>query len=289
MISYHPDQKHIGHQELYSCNFRAVDTDDVTRIAKAVTNFVVSPIAFKDGTDRYGRFRKNYRHTSCFISSNWIGLDFDEGPTLAEMTRVFCDVTHVIGTTKSHQTKKGERPPCDRFRIFLKLPLTITNYQEYKDVLRYYVEEYDADDKCVDAARFFWPCKEITSILDSEDTIDLLKRKVSYQTIDYEDFKGTKSIPPWIRHWLKFGVPQGQKNVACLNMGIWLTRNGFSHSEIVSLIMNSPIPNRHDKVYDEVFKTTLNGVRLALEDSKGPKSPRDEKLKQNGSENLGEQ
>ena len=252
MISYHPDQKNIGRKNFYYCNFRAVDTNDVHRIAYALTRFVISPIVFKDGYDRWGKFRKNYRHSSCFVSSNWIGLDFDEGPTLAEITKTFCDVRHVIGTTKSHQIPKGAKPACDRFRVLLQLPLTITDYQEYKDVLRYYVSEYDADSQCIDAARFFWPCKEVTSIFDDEETIDIKKTPREVRQSDENPYHGSHHIPPWIRHWLEYGVPQGSKNKACLKIGIWLTKAGFSIAEIVNMIMTSPIPNQHSKVYSEV-------------------------------------
>jgi hypothetical protein len=264
LISYHPDQKNIGRKERYYCNFRAVDTDDPHRIANAITRFVISPIVFKDGYDRWGKFRKGYRHTSCFVSANWIGLDFDEGPSLTEMTKVFCDVRHVIGTTKSHQIPKGSSPACDRFRILLQLPLTITDYLEYREIMRYYVSEYDADQRCKDAARFFWPCKEVTSIFDDEDTIEV--KKLLPEERHYDDdshYQGSRDIPPWIQHKLKFGVAQGAKNDECYKIGIWLTKAGFSCSEIVDMIMKSPIPNQHAYVYEEVCKTVSNGAKRA--------------------------
>lgn len=272
MISYHPDQKNIGKKECYFYDFHPIPIDDPHRIAKALTSFVVSPCMFKEGRDKYGRLRNWYRHTACFVQANWIGLDFDEGPTLAEMTRAFCDVVHVIGTTKSHQIPKGAiKHVCDRFRIFLKLPQTITKADEYKDILRFYVDRYDADNKCVDAARFFWPCKTITSVCDDGDTIDIRKKEIpKVSTYDIQSYREIKSVPPFIRHWLEFGVPQGEKNDVCFKIGIWLTKAGFSHAEIVSLVMASAIPNRHDRVEIEVYNTTLNGVRVALRELKTP-------------------
>ncbi len=260
MISYHPNTANIGLKDRYAHGFRAVDTDDVERIAIAMCGFVISPIAFRDG----------HRHGDNFLSANWIGLDFDEGPTLDEMTRLVCDVTHVIGTTKSHQIAKGKHPACDRFRVFLKLPRAITCAKEYKDILRFYVDRYESDTACIDAARFFWPCKQIISCWDGGDgdeyTIDIKKKEVSKGGKSYFDLStdGTKTLPPpWVRHWLEFGAPQGQKNNTCLKIGIWLTRCGYSHQEIVDAIMQSPIPNAHDRVFDEVYKTSLNGVRIA--------------------------
>ena len=272
-ISFHPDQANIGQKEKYSFGFRHAHIDDPNRIAKALCNFVVSPILFKDGYNSYGYFRHNYRHTSCFLSSNWIGLDFDEGLSLDEGVNLFCDVTHVICTTKSHQVEKGKSPPCDRFRVFLKLPETITDPTEYKDIVRFYVERYEADAKCVDAARFFWPCKEVVSVFcgDVDETIEI-KKKCVENTVNFDvsAYRTAKAIPPWIKHWLEFGVPAGQKNTTCLKIGIWLTKCGFSHEEIVKLIMNSPIPDRHDRVEKEVYKKSLNGVRIAIEEMKNP-------------------
>ena len=270
MFSYHPDQKNIGKNDKYYWNFHPVAIDDPKRIAAAVTQFVTSPIIFKEGKDKYGRLREWYRHSSCFVRANWIGLDFDEGPTLAEMTQEFSEKIHVIGTTKSHQKPKGTNPACDRFRVFLKLPVTITSKDDYKSILRYYVEEYDADEKCVDAARCFQPCKVITSTRNDGATIPVRKIEYERSNVDTSFYLKTKTIPPWVDKWLRFGVSQGDKNEACFKIGIWLTKSGYSHNEIVSLIMNSPIPNQHADVYKEVYDTSLRGVNVALREGISP-------------------
>jgi len=212
---------------------------------------------------------------SKYIDINGI-VEIPDNYTFDQAINEFCDVTHVIGTTKSHQKEKGSRPPCDRFRVFLRLPETITNPTEYKDILRYYVDRYETDEKCVDAARFFWPCKEIVSIFSGElgEDIEIKKKSANLVTrnFDMNLHRQAKAIPPWVRHWLEFGVPSGQKNTTCLKIGIWLTKCGFSHDEIVSLVMSSPIPDRHDNVGKEVYNATLNGVRIANGEMKNPKS-----------------
>lgn len=261
MISYNPDQKNIGKKEFYSRNFRAVDTDDPKRIAKALTSFVVSPIVFKGG----------HRHTNNFISSNWIGLDFDNGQTLDEITNVFCDVIHVIGTTKSHQIKKGNQPPCDRFRVLLQLPVTITSQKEYRQIVTWYVNAYEADSACKDAARFFWPCKEITSVCNDGDFIDIKKVDDEVPYFDHDAYVETKTLPPWVKHWLEFGVPNGHRNTTCYKAAVWMARCGFSHDEIFSLIMKSPIPvSKEESVAKEVFKATMNGVQRAFKEMSAP-------------------
>lgn len=270
VISYHPDQKNIGVNSKYFCNFHPIAIDDANRIAVAITKFVTSPIMFKDGTDKKGRKRKWYRHSSCFVQANWIGLDFDEGQSLEEMTKEFLDRIHVIGTTKSHQKPKGTNPPCDRFRVFLKLPVTITSKEDYRAILRYYVNKYHADKNCVDAARCFQPCKTIVSVRNDGSTIPVRKIEYEKKQVDTSFYRKEKYMPPWVDKWLRFGVPQGEKNPACLKIGIWLTKCGYSHSEIVALIMNSPIPNQHPDVYKEVYETSLNGVNIALREGISP-------------------
>jgi hypothetical protein len=238
-----------------------VHTDSVERISKAVSLYPTSPSWFQRG----------YRTTRNFLSANWIGLDFDSGVTIDEILRIYCDVTHILGTTKSHRIKKGSQPPCDRFRIFLKLPLTITASSEYKDLLRYYVEKDGADKKCIDSARFFWPCREIISAQETDETIDIKYKPIEFRTADFDSgrYRETKSIPPWVKHWLEFGVPFGEKNTTCFKIGSWLTMAGFSVEEIMCLIMNSTIPDKQNQhIEREVLNAVNSGRKAAIKEKK---------------------
>lgn len=259
MISYNPDQKNIGKKEFYSRNFRAVDTDDPRRIAKALTGFVVSPIIYKGG----------HRHTNNFISSNWIGLDFDEGPSLEEITRAFCDVIHVIGTTKSHQIIKGTNPPCDRFRVFLRLPVTITSIKEYKQILAWYTKTYESDTNCKDAARFFWPCKEITSICDDGDLVDIKKDESIDDLptfLEHEGFRHQRGILSHSTyHALMNEIKEGMRHKVFLKVANELARAGLSHQDAEARILSSPTFS--GKTITPELEDSIKDTRRAIKDA----------------------
>ncbi len=46
-------------------------------------------------------------------------LDVDEGMTIDEARETYSEYRYIIHTSTSHQLQKGEKPPCDRFRIIL--------------------------------------------------------------------------------------------------------------------------------------------------------------------------
>jgi hypothetical protein len=76
-------------------------------------------------------FDENYRAKKNFIEGqNLIAFDIDEGMTLQQAENIFEPYTYLIYTTKSHQIKKGEKEPCDRFRIILP---TKTKYYVTED------------------------------------------------------------------------------------------------------------------------------------------------------------
>jgi hypothetical protein len=103
-----------------------------------------------------------YRAKSNFVFADFIGLDFDDGPSLAEITRSFADMECIIGITKSHQLPKGSKPPCDRFRVVLKLEHRCENLRDFEHTTKRLIKQYDADKSASDGARFFRPCREVT-------------------------------------------------------------------------------------------------------------------------------
>lgn len=128
--------------------------DDEEKISLAVSNYCWCPMVFSD----------ERRREKSFLFADWIGLDFDKGPSLKDMTRVFDEYECIIGTTKSHQKiknpgTKNEEPACDRFRVVLKLEQRCTSVDDFKATTKFLVEKYKADIRAKDAARFFRPCK----------------------------------------------------------------------------------------------------------------------------------
>jgi len=258
MFSYHPDQGAIGKAFCFARGWQAYRGPDQS-LSRAIVGWATSPSLYEGG----------YRNKSSFIGADWLGLDFDEGPSLLEIYNTFCDHIHVLGPTKSHQISKNGAPPCDRFRLWLKLPETITNTRDYEATLRQYVHRYDADAACVDAARLFWPCKEIYSAVFEGETADIVRAPEKEYVSDSPVFRG--KIPYWVRDYLDGVFPPGrpahmQRNFYVYKTAVWLTRNGWQEEEIVNIIMNSKLQNLPGRAAMKVFdvrKTVKSGILKA--------------------------
>ncbi len=159
MLSYLPDSLKEPLKRNVASGFISYKGESTFAIKKIMTTYTWSPIVFKNA----------YRHENNFLSAEYIALDFDEGVTIEETVRAYCDTWHIVGTTKSHQQWKGEKPPCDRFRLLLKADKVTTDLRQYKHTMKHFVNNHNADKKCFDGARYFFPCAEIVSEFFDED------------------------------------------------------------------------------------------------------------------------
>lgn len=104
-----------------------------------------------------------------FKYADWLGLDFDNGPTLDEMTRALADTVCIIGTTRNHRKEKRGLT-CDRFRVAIKLEHRCENLDDFEFTMKKLVTHYGADTSAMDGARLLYPCSKITTInLDERD------------------------------------------------------------------------------------------------------------------------
>jgi hypothetical protein len=133
--------------------FETIETGGRDNFATIITSTNYSLGQFKDGK----RNLKNFERTEA------IGLDFDDGMTLAEAKEAFKDYTHIIATTKSHGKEKNGKI-ADRFRVILKLVEPITDVETFEATWFDLARKFPACDKaCKDASRFFYPSKTIES------------------------------------------------------------------------------------------------------------------------------
>lgn len=251
MYSYHPAIHLIGKA---SCFARGWLVNAKPRsLTTVLLSHATSPSLYANG----------YRARASFMRADWVGLDFDDGPTLREIEHTFQGQIHVIGTTKSHQKQKGSALPCDRFRVWLKLETTITNARDYEATARHYVYHYDADKACVDAARLFWPCQTITSVCWEGETADV----VCAPEKTYAKAAGTYTgIPKWVKEWLNGNAPNRNKTV--FKCAVWLARNGWGEDRIVDTVMGSALMyvGHTEPLTDrELRKTVRSGIERAAQ------------------------
>ena len=249
MISYHPESAGRPIGTPYSQGFEVADTDDVERIAAGIARFAWSPAIFKGGH----RLNKN------FLYADWIGLDFETAEfSLDQALKTFCDVTHIIGTTRNHRVPK-DGLTLDRFRVVLKLPERISDAAYYKWTLMTLILKYDADDTGCDPARHFFRCREIVSKADLGDTITVPNArsvpqsvKESLVEVDPEQYRlairtrtikhqAGKPLAPWLIRFLRDGRCLGeQRNRTAFAAAISLLEVGYGPDEIGDMIWQSP-------------------------------------------------
>lgn len=258
MFSYHPDQASIGRASLYAHGWIIYRGPDEA-LSRAMLGWATSPSLYAGG----------HRTKDSFISADWLGLDFDEGPSLKEIEGTFAGQIHIIGTTKSHQIPKGRAGPCDRFRVYLKLSNTITKFADYEATVRQHVYRYDADKSCVDAARLFWPCTKVTSVCWEGETADVVSAEEKAYVSNSPVYNGR--IPYWVREWLdgKFDAGRAahkQRNFHVFKSAIWMARNGWTENAILDVVMDSKIvclvgPAAMTK--SEIKKAVKSGIERA--------------------------
>ncbi len=201
-------------------------------------------------------WQEDYRLRDNFFSCKYAALDFDNGALTLDKAAQWC-VDHgysaIIGTSKSHQLEKRTpagkvSKPCDRFRLVLPFAEVITSRQAYEFNMRFLMQLLPADGSCVDAARFFYPCKTITYCVGGGAQLPVVTPEpVDERAVDDNMLEAMRRgrhdgvYPAWITSVLTHGCEEGGRHKLCYRLGANLTHAGFSNPEIVALIMKSPL------------------------------------------------
>lgn len=226
MISFHPEENPFEKRDAhFTAGFIGVGGMDMQRVACCISRFAWSPSIFKGG----------YRAKRNFTTANLMALDFDNGEmSLKEaINNVFCDMSCVIGTTKSHQVQKDDSPPCDRFRVVLRLEKALDDYEDYEHTIYNFARPYlgAIDTACLEAARYFKPCKEILFVSDDGFDVD-----VHYKPARIEPIYAPIPLKPEVTHELKkyiTHVPHGERESSCYVFGRRLYDAGFGKEDAI--------------------------------------------------------
>lgn len=234
MISYHPAKPNGHNASVFTRGFKAVDTENsVYRFASCMRRFVWSPCIWKSGI----------RREANFLGAAWAVLDYDNGElTLEDAMRKFCDMEHVIGTTKSHRKEKNG-VVCDRFRVAIRFDKPITKIRVFRFNMWQLLKRQDeADQACKDGARFFYPCTKIVSL-----GCDGLLEEVTEEVPQWFEHHTPPSVirdrmqpDSWTKKQLSSVIPRGKRNTAIYGIAKDLTFVGLTESEILAVILKSP-------------------------------------------------
>lgn len=263
MLMYHENTRDIGKAEMYAKGWRGHVACTAGEVAKLITSYATSPYMWASGI----RKKENFR------VADWVGLDFDKGMTLEEAKKTFDPYLHIIGTTKSHQKQKGVEPPCDRYRVMLRLATTVKNPEQMEMTVKSLMRKYGADAKATDNARYFWPCSEIVvckyygKVLHPIDIEEVRKareranNRMMQRIKKREHFFPGRQIPASVKKKLEYGVQPGQRNTACYGFGADLGKKGYSDTEILEMVVSGGSIIASDFTEKEALGAIRSGMK----------------------------
>lgn len=218
-------------------NYTSLNLDQV---AGVIARSVWSPIQWDLG----------HRHSDRFKLSQVCALDFDEGYTIDEAMK-WCrerKLAFVIGTTKSHNIAKGDKQPCERFRLLLFWDKPIKNPDTYEYNVKLMMKELPkADKQCKDLARLFWPCKSVIIVEEGErlkaqprpSNVLTKKQIIEKHNEKLRVHKAVGVIPKKLRMKLKGHYVTGERNNTIYGVACDLHKLGFTNEAIFDLVMEN--------------------------------------------------
>jgi hypothetical protein len=208
------------------------------QLKEFITRCALSPAILEGGV----RLGKN------FVKADFCVLDFDEhAMTLEEAVRTFCDMKHVIATTKSHT------PKVHSFRVVIPFDKTL-DQPSYQASIRQVMDRYPVVDiSCKDAPRFFYHCNKIISYQDEGYEMDSVHAEISHtppRGSFVSPYKGSRTFPPWARAALEEPQKPGARYTTCWRIAKDLLVSGFTRDEVLSILQGSPVaPGYQDSQY----------------------------------------
>jgi hypothetical protein len=236
--------------------FSPVSPQRFSELASYVTTHTWSPIIYRENV----RQEKNFSH------SYIVGLDFDEGMTLGQATEnIFCDMRHIIGTTRNHQKEKNG-VVCDRFRVILQFERLISDLRTYKWNINRLVSHYESDENAKGASRLFFPCTEIVSkgdgyLVEVEEPPAWFMDN-SAKEAELAAYAKLGDLPFWLKRNLANPIQQGNRNSAVFGMAMDLSKISFDRKFVESQLLESQVykDNVTDRDFVRGFNSTINSI-----------------------------
>ena len=230
-------------------------------LRKIITSHATSPIIFRGG-DRY---------ENNFMVSYYCVLDFDgdETPLTNAVDNIFCDMSHLIATTRNHQKVKDGRGPWDRYRAWTIWEKPITSLETYIYNMERLIRKYDADIKCKDGARLFYQSQEIVSInTDGSEKMEVKEPTEAWNRRHKEHLreavKEIDHITLDARQVIKGHIEPGERNQTFYRGCRDLYRVGYQIDQVQDFILKSPTyinsNQKHQRGYLVTAKSALTNL-----------------------------
>lgn len=212
------------------------------------------------------KFRYQTRRQENFEQAILVGLDFDEGMTLGQAKEnIFCDMRHIIGTTRNHQKMKNGAI-CDRFRVILQFEQPIKDLRTYKWNINRLTSHYESDQNAKGGSRLFYPCTEIVSMGDGylleveEPPVWFMDN--SAKEAELNAYAKIGKVPFWLQRNLANIIAPGNRNTAIFGMAMDLSKLNFNKDYVESVLKTSQVykDNIDDRDFIRGFEATINSI-----------------------------
>ena len=211
--------------------FVTLDVHRVNDLIKIITTKVWSAFTWENGK----------RCGAGFVRASGIVLDVDDGPSITEtIDRLSAErVAYLIGTTKSHGIEKGDKPPCDRYRVLIPIaaddPYAADSFQVRQNIMRL-IGLYKSDPAAKDLARKWMPCRRVVAC-EMTRTPYRLKE---FQAVETRKIEGRNfMLPRWLAAKIEEPIASNRNHaihsLACA-MFEYTTR---SYEQVESMFMHN--------------------------------------------------
>lgn len=214
-------------------HFRAQEISMIRELGHYMLSGAWSPIVWSDG----------YRKTDNYLSCEYLALDFDDGSWSIEKAKAWMiagKYKGLIGTTKSHQMPKGDKPACDRFRMVIPFDRPILSYDTYRANMEHILKSIPADKSCKDGARFFYPCKKIEFFQNGQGYAWTNFPKPVPKPINMA-YSANGVLPRFLQEMISNPPSEGARNTHCFKVAAAMARYRFSEQDAISAVLSMPM------------------------------------------------
>lgn len=237
-------------------NFKEVTVGNFTQLADIMLNDAWAPAILKYG----------YRKKENFLKAGFLGLDIDDGLSIAEAEKLFSRYKFIIGTTRSHQKQKGDKPPCDRYRIVIPCRSICTDLDDFEYTMAVMAKQFGVDPATLDAARFYFKCSTIAVCKEEGKPFTWMKltdeEKAAIRAAKAErnEKQGLSRRGARI---LCGGEHDEGRHKSLFHAAADLGRSGFTIEDTIKAILTTPLAEEliYEKGRREVERNIANGYR----------------------------
>lgn len=215
------------------------ETSSIQRVAELATKGVWSPIVWLGA----------YRHESNFSCAAWCVLDIDDGLPKETAAKMMQGVRFAIVPTKSDGIPKGQKGPCDRYRIIAPWVEPITNLDIYRFNMKVLAKKFQADEQAIDGARCWQKSKTVELVCDTGAALPVAydvpdEETTSFKNERFKEYvnhhKKSRTLPSRVNDFLLGRISEGSRNKELFFTACVLFNMDYDFEKVLSIVEAIP-------------------------------------------------